>query len=61
MDTSNVQGVVLAGEDIAVLMPRRRMTPHEAMMFAAWLVCMAQIADFKLPRFEVYLSAVRST
>ena len=31
------------------------------MMFAAWIVTMAQIQDAKLPAFVVYVDAVQST
>jgi len=60
MDTTNRQGVGVIGGDVAVVMPRTRMTPDEAMMFAAWLVTMAQMQKPDLPAFVAYINAVQS-
>lgn len=59
METFNKFAVGVVGSDVAILMPPRRLTPAEAMEFAACLVTMARVVDFKLEAFDVYLKAVR--
>jgi len=61
MNTLNKFAVGVMGPDVVIVMPPRRLSPHDAMMFAAWLVCMAQISDFKLPAFDEYLKEVRAS
>jgi hypothetical protein len=59
METFNKFGVGVVGSDVAILMPPRRLSPADAMVFAAWLVVMADIADTSLPPFGDYLNAVQ--
>jgi hypothetical protein len=61
METFNKFAVGVIGTDVAIMMPPRRLTPDEAMMFAAWIVTMAQIQDAKLPAFVQYVNAVQAT
>lgn len=60
LDTLNRQSVGLQGTEVVILLPRNRMTADEAMMFAAYLITMAQMADSKLPSFVEYVRAVQS-
>ena len=61
MDTLNKQGVAIRGSSVVILFPRQSLTPEEAMMFAAWLVVMAQMLDDSLRPFGDYLAAVENT
>jgi len=60
METFNKFAVGVIGGDVAIMMPPRRLTPADAMLFAAWLVVMAQIQNSKL-EFGDYLEAVSNT
>jgi hypothetical protein len=61
METFNKFAVGVAGRDVVIVVPPRRLSPADAMLFAAWLVTMAQIQDSKLEPFDTYLKAVRSS
>ena len=61
MDISNKGLVGAIGKDVAVMIHRSRMTPDDAMNFAAWLVVMAQSQDDTLPPVEEYIAAVEKT
>ena len=41
INTSNDQLVGVQGGKIVIMLPRRVMTPQEALRHAAWLVCLA--------------------
>jgi hypothetical protein len=59
INTINKFAVGVQGEDIRVLGVVSRMTPNDALLLAAWLVCLADgDADFK---FEDVLKAVKNT
>jgi hypothetical protein len=61
METFNKFGVGLAGADVVILMPPRRLSPADAVMFAAWLVTMAKIADAKAPGILECVAAVEES
>lgn len=53
-DVTNHQLVGVLGDDIIVMLPWKRMTKHEALLHAAWLVTLADDAD----EFDDILDAV---
>ena len=57
IDTGNYQLVGCGGEDILVMMPKKKMTKKEALLHAAWLVALADDND----EFGKILDAVRNT
>ena len=64
IDTTNIQIVGSQGGDVVVMMPRRRMSPTEAMVHAAWLVAIAETQALMTgdePDFDELLNRVRNT
>jgi hypothetical protein len=41
IDITNIQAVGVKGDDIVVLAPKQIMSKQEALVHAAWLVCLA--------------------
>jgi len=65
-DVPNSQLVALRGETVVVMAPRIHMTAEEALVHAAWLVCMASCATLTdsatiEERFAEILKAVQNT
>jgi hypothetical protein len=56
-DITNYQLVSAASDDIAVLRPKTRMTKHEALVHAAWLVTLTGMED----NFPAILQQVQNT
>ena len=59
LDVSNMHGVGAQGKDIVILAPPSRMTPDEAMVFAAWIVALASMHSTH--PFSVYYDKVSGT
>lgn len=58
MDTTNKYIVGAAGKDIVIMNPPSRLSKEDALMFAAWIVA---LADMSGEQFEKALEAVWST
>lgn len=59
IDMTNIHGVSVHAENIVVLAPSRRMTYDEALVFAAWIVAIADHSDDHA-EFDKILAAVES-
>ena len=60
METINDQGVGMCGNDLVVLVPKRKMTREEALRHAAWLVVLADHSENHKAFLEI-LTAVEET
>lgn len=58
MNTFNTQCVGVLGSEIIIASPRSRLTPREAIMFAAWLVVMVRTLDKNAPTLEQCIAAI---
>ena len=45
IDTTNRQLVAVQGDHVLILNPPTKMTKEEALVFAAWIVCLADTTD----------------
>lgn len=59
LDVSNIHGVGVQGKDVVIVAPPHRMTPDEAMVFAAWIVALASIGSTH--PFSAYYARVSNT
>jgi hypothetical protein len=58
IDPANKQAVAVRDESIVVLYPPAEMSKPDALLFAAWIVAMAETEDGE---FQKYRDAVEST
>jgi hypothetical protein len=63
VSTANKHVVGVRGDKVIVMAPPSQLTAEEALVFAAWLVTMAECVqtDDNAPPFEKYLEAVKNT
>ncbi len=59
IETPNEFMIGLHGENVVVMMPPKRMTHDQSLLFAAWLVVMSDGEGTH--SFEEFLQAVKST
>ena len=61
IETINDCLVGMIGDDIAVLMPKSRMTRQQALRMAAWLVILADQSESNYDEFMAVFEACRDT